>query len=305
MKNITLLFLAITFFSGCKKGEEDPFLSLRSRKARVVGEWTSSSISSATSYIKEYPDNLDKDNELRTLLVEEELINEGNTINVTLDGTMIYDDASQSTELIKTANGSTYARTTSELAKEESGIYEPVLSYSVTFNKDNTFSVVKQITHTFSTTDNTNTRYDRTLKIEQIQDMTYTGSWEFLEKEGEFKNKERIRLSVSAINFIETRRNSILYTDKNTEDDINWSDFNTIDEDKWTGSVLTPGVVSEEVWELVMLKNKEVKANITSEFSYDATYINKSTVSGNTTTSDIINVAATKVSTQDIIMLIQ
>lgn len=26
--------------SSCKKGEEDPFLSLRSRKARLVGEWT-------------------------------------------------------------------------------------------------------------------------------------------------------------------------------------------------------------------------------------------------------------------------
>lgn len=27
-------------FNGCKKGEDDPFLSLRSRKARVAGEWT-------------------------------------------------------------------------------------------------------------------------------------------------------------------------------------------------------------------------------------------------------------------------
>lgn len=40
-KIITLL-LAIDFilpFAGCKKGENDPFFSLMSRKARLVGEW--------------------------------------------------------------------------------------------------------------------------------------------------------------------------------------------------------------------------------------------------------------------------
>lgn len=33
------LFLILPFQS-CKKGEDDPFISFRSRKARVVGEWT-------------------------------------------------------------------------------------------------------------------------------------------------------------------------------------------------------------------------------------------------------------------------
>ncbi len=36
-----LLVIGITILSlGCKKGEDDPFLSLRSRKTRVAGEWT-------------------------------------------------------------------------------------------------------------------------------------------------------------------------------------------------------------------------------------------------------------------------
>jgi hypothetical protein len=42
MKNIKLyviLFIPLGFLSQCKKGEDDPFISLRSRKARVVGEW--------------------------------------------------------------------------------------------------------------------------------------------------------------------------------------------------------------------------------------------------------------------------
>lgn len=39
LKIILLVLIAISAFS-CKKGENDPFLSLHSRKARVVGEWT-------------------------------------------------------------------------------------------------------------------------------------------------------------------------------------------------------------------------------------------------------------------------
>jgi len=44
MKNKKRLFLIIVIISfsltNCKKGEDDPFLSLRSRKNRICGEWT-------------------------------------------------------------------------------------------------------------------------------------------------------------------------------------------------------------------------------------------------------------------------
>jgi len=33
------LVVAATSFSGCKKGENDPFISLKSRKSRVAGDW--------------------------------------------------------------------------------------------------------------------------------------------------------------------------------------------------------------------------------------------------------------------------
>ncbi len=42
-KNVLLILLAMVFiipaFQGCKKGENDPFLSLLSRKARLTGTW--------------------------------------------------------------------------------------------------------------------------------------------------------------------------------------------------------------------------------------------------------------------------
>lgn len=34
-----IVSVAAPFFSSCKKGENDPFISLRSRKSRVAGEW--------------------------------------------------------------------------------------------------------------------------------------------------------------------------------------------------------------------------------------------------------------------------
>ncbi len=43
MKKVLFTLAAVAIsavvFDSCKKGEEDPFLSLRSRKARLVGEW--------------------------------------------------------------------------------------------------------------------------------------------------------------------------------------------------------------------------------------------------------------------------
>lgn len=41
--------VAAVIYSGCKKGEDDPFLSLRSRKARVAGDWKVSKIEGKTS----------------------------------------------------------------------------------------------------------------------------------------------------------------------------------------------------------------------------------------------------------------
>jgi len=54
-----VLFVSVIAFSGCKKGDDDPFISLRSRTARLAGDWklsgmdytsTSTSTYSGTSY---------------------------------------------------------------------------------------------------------------------------------------------------------------------------------------------------------------------------------------------------------------
>lgn len=38
-KPLLLLFACVLAFAGCRKGEDDPFVSLRTRKARICGAW--------------------------------------------------------------------------------------------------------------------------------------------------------------------------------------------------------------------------------------------------------------------------
>ena len=55
MKKLLLLaagaFLLTANLSSCKKGENDPFLSLKSRKSRLVGEWTVSKSEGTSSTV--------------------------------------------------------------------------------------------------------------------------------------------------------------------------------------------------------------------------------------------------------------
>lgn len=48
-KLLSLVLLSTLLLIGCKKGENDPFLSLRTRKSRVVGDWHISSGNSELS----------------------------------------------------------------------------------------------------------------------------------------------------------------------------------------------------------------------------------------------------------------
>ena len=54
MKKLLLLGAAamvlVANLSSCKKGENDPFLSLKSRKARLCGEWTVTKSEGTSSY---------------------------------------------------------------------------------------------------------------------------------------------------------------------------------------------------------------------------------------------------------------
>jgi hypothetical protein len=108
----TLLFVALTaavIAPSCKKGADDPFLSLRSRKARVAGEW-----------------KVDAKVDERTTTLINPSINTTATETITINGssyTKVYKDASGSDTQTGTVGENTY-----------------------TFDKDGTWSAVYELT---------------------------------------------------------------------------------------------------------------------------------------------------------------
>lgn len=157
MKKISLALLAGTMvFASCKKGENDPAISLISRKARVAGEWTVDKYVSSTTDVN------------------------GTTTDVT---TETFDGASYSKVLTHTTGATSVSST----------LTGTVALNKVTFEKEGTFK--QEQTYTTTETESM-TGYT------QVTTVTHTdvleGSWNFLGKVDEFKNKERIALNYTS-----------------------------------------------------------------------------------------------------------
>lgn len=120
MKNILIAIaasaLVMPVFNGCKKGEGDPAISLKSRKSRVAGEWTVSSMKSSWSSTSGTP-------------------------SVTSSGTYSYDGTNVITT--STSGGTT---TTSPVAPATH-----TKTWTVTFEKDGTFKSSQVETQTGGT----------------------------------------------------------------------------------------------------------------------------------------------------------
>ena len=152
--------------NACKKGENDPFLSLSSRKARVHGEWnlgsyeyTEKSVSVSGDYF-EITEVLDDGSILR---IEEEYIDmEGNTL---VDTIIIYiDQASYSFD----KNG----------------------TWSRTFNTREVSSVVWQ-----------ENEINYTIESTKTKKLTETGDWSFVDGlKDQYANKERMLMNKLATN---------------------------------------------------------------------------------------------------------
>ena len=115
MKKLFFLAAGVLFLSAnlssCKKGENDPTLSLRSRKARLTGEWTVTSINGLNSQIYSNPDNPNN-------MISEYIYNGSTQTNTTKDG-----------------NGTVLGTSTSD---------EFTLTFS--FKKDGTFTITQKET---------------------------------------------------------------------------------------------------------------------------------------------------------------
>lgn len=134
----TIVLLSTVFMTSCKKGEDDPAISFRSRDARVTGSWTLSSSEKTNSY-----------NTTTT-----------NTNNVNTDKSVIVNNNSTTTSIDGTAKSVTTIETNNENRTQTSYDY-----YNNTF---------KTITTDNKTTNTTVDKYTYVVNLEINKDMTYT-----------------------------------------------------------------------------------------------------------------------------------
>ena len=186
MKNLFKTFIAVAIVSvtvqSCKKGEDDPGLSLSSRKARFAGEWTIDAWDDAGT-------SVNTNNSSSSITTSTDVYSTkitGNTYTSTSNST--------STAAGSTASTSTINGTVSEATYtiEKDGTWSSVMSVKITSQTDLIGGV--------STTD----ALDLTMKTEA------SGTWQFLGKNSsaDLKNKEAVLLS--------TAKETITYTNVST-----------------------------------------------------------------------------------------
>ena len=217
---LVVLFIFVPF--SCKKGEEDPILSLLTRKSRLSGEWILSTMNiSGNSGSSDYSKVGDM-NEITTVSTNEFV-------------------SSLTVETIKT--------------------------YDLTINKDGTWEkIIDSDIYTKEVSETT----PFTTETEATKTLKEIGTWAFVgATKGEYKNKERVIFNL-------TERRLEFGAGTHTESYTDGSGSTT--ESETNASVYSftkaPGEF-QAVYDLVMLKSKEMKWSLVSSTSemnaeYDA-----------------------------------
>lgn len=251
MKYIVSLILSsgLLFFSlGCKKGEGDPFLSLKSRKSRLVGEWT---IDSWTyNMLSNYNSNaVSTSSNQGSTYTYTSKYTRSQTFDLKIDKTNFTISESNFTESFPSSATSSYSDN-----EKKNGTTTGTAT--IEFSKDGTFTRKIEFSNAsfniISTSVNggaTNT--NNTSSIESKVEIT-AGTWEFLDGiDGDYKNKERVILHIKSIKTNKT------YTDisgvvSNSSENLSYKDAD-----------------NNEIWLLTTLKNNEVVFE--AESSYNST----------------------------------
>lgn len=144
---IALLSIVLSLtYTSCRKGEEDPFLSLRSRDKRIIGTWTLISGSDVTTTSTTTTDYNNKNSEKTTVA-------ESETVSIDFDGTVLTTNESNTT--------TTTSLVTEAVFNQQTGKYSYNTPTSVVIESTNTldknsFSIELEINedHTYKATFN-------------------------------------------------------------------------------------------------------------------------------------------------------
>lgn len=223
---VTLVWILLLPVSSCKKGEDDPALSLRSRKARVEGEWKASQVENTESYTKEYTGGADSTS----------------VSSVKFDGNVYTSSFEVSSE-------------TDMEEKEQKGTAEGTAQFSYTLDKNGNFTYIRTTDLTVNITESGSGLFlipytAETAKTEKIT-TTIRGKWSFLGGNDETKNKSSIAITYIEEEVKTESKGQIKYYYSNKDTTL-FFDINNIDYISHNANDVA------EVWNLEKLANKEM-----------------------------------------------
>jgi hypothetical protein len=250
---ITVMALvAVTTFTGCKKGEEDPFISLRSRTSRITGEWLVNSFETT-----------------------ENSTNSSSTNNVTSTGsttqTHKYDGTTYS------VSGSTTNQNTT--VNDAPGTGKATISYL--FEKDGSVKMTRSTEITSEQTvvqqNSPSTGWTTTTvnTVTTTENMVWTGTWNFLDGIGkELKKRESIVINYLAGSGT-TKTDTKTVNTYTSASGVNQT-YTTYTNGSDTRDLAQELTAPSETWHLIELSNKKIQAetvwnskeSVTSNMSY-------------------------------------
>jgi hypothetical protein len=260
---ILLLSHVFFFLVGCKKGDGDPFLSLKSREARLAGEWTIS----AWNYnmkINSTSNNTSTNSSQGITYSYSSKYTRSQNYNLKIERTnfAISDD---------TFIESFQSNATSPNSESKNKYGSASGTATIEFRKDGTFSRKIEYSDANLSVNSTfvsagNSAIEIYYSTESNVEIT-SGTWEFLDGiEGEYKNKERVILH------IKSKKTNNTYSDNNGNEGRSSENVEYKDAD------------NNEIWLLTALKNDEVVFE--AETSYNSSNYKLDNSSTSSTTSN-------------------
>lgn len=247
MKKVTKSILALLVIAAavqsCKKGEEDPSISLRSRKSRVAGDWKVASIEETRTSTYQAGYNAGNPTPSTSTTINKETSTDGSNYTKTTTNSST---AAGSVTCISTWTGK-------------------ASSLTYTFDKEGKWTSVSEIVYsTYSNSCNPST--GGTCTGTSTVKVTSEGTWNFLGKvDSETKNKEEIAVS--------TAKSTTVTTDVTTCPSGTVTEVNT-DIQNWARNEMV------SVWRLVELKNKEIKITYNGKFNSSGSDVTTSSITG-------------------------
>lgn len=277
---LLLVVMLSTLLEGCfRKGENDPFISFRSRQARMSGNWTMTEFTG--DYLLKLPGG-----ENRKILLKQN----GTSISETTE----YINMSPSTQDSLTAGQDTTIEWKGKIIEAIYNIREDgTFNFAYEYTLDKTHSKYYENGKPTPTTpffpaysepytmDSTMTRNYKT---------EHTGRWNFLDDVDGYKNRERVIFEIE--NSIHITNYAVTYVCDAEDDEGKWSEGNPVDTSfshtyrQSTNHKYANGEKSI-LWELDKLKNLEVTMvrSLDHIHNYSLTFPSDTKLGADTTSS--------------------